>query len=147
MLHVTRIGTPSLIRLYLRTVDERLAAMWGARLRHRGHWAVNDPYRLAERLAGTSLYLSAGDGTRVPGDPPAPGDRLLERLIGPCTHDMATRLAKLGCPARTSFGPGTHDWPSWQRELERSWPFLTSALRNCDEVTKSGRESERGDKK
>jgi diacylglycerol O-acyltransferase / trehalose O-mycolyltransferase len=147
MLHVTRIGTPALIRLYLRTVDERLAAMWGARLRRRERWAANDPYHLADRLAGTPLYLSAGDGTRVPGDPPAPGDRLLERLIGPGTRDLAARLHGLGCPARTSFGPGTHDWPSWQRELERSWPFLTAALRNCDEVTKSGRESERRDKK
>jgi diacylglycerol O-acyltransferase / trehalose O-mycolyltransferase len=128
MLHVTRLGTPSLLRLYLRTVDERLGAMWGARLREDKRWRDNDPYHLADRLAGTPLYLSAGDGTRVPGDEPAPGDRLLERLIGPGTRDLATRLAELGCPARTSFGPGTHYWPSWQRELERSWPFLTAAL-------------------
>ncbi|MEO6086980.1 MAG: esterase family protein, partial [Umezawaea sp.] len=61
-------------------------------------------------------------------DPSAPGERLLERLIGPTSRDLARKLAALGTPARTSFGPGTHYWPSWQRELTRSWPFLIDAL-------------------
>jgi S-formylglutathione hydrolase FrmB len=153
LLHVTRPGMGLLIRLYLRTVDERLGAMWGSRLGSYKRWRNNDPYHLAPLLTGTRVYLSAGDGTRVPGDPPAPGDRLLERLIAPSTHDLAARLGKLGSPARTSFGPGTHDWPSWQRELERSWPFLCAALGcdsrrdvDCDVVTKSDAESEGSDK-
>lgn len=128
MLHVTRLGMPSLLRYYLHSVDERLAAMWGSRLVHRKRWTSSDPYRVADRLAGTPLYLSAGDGHRVPGDEPAPGDELLERLIGPTTRDLAKRLAALEVPVITSFGPGTHFWPAWRRELDRSWPFLTTAL-------------------
>lgn len=129
MLHTTRPGMPSLIRGYLRSVGERVGSMWGARLGGRDRWAANNPYRLADRLAATPLYLSWGDGTRVAGDPPAPGDRLLERLIGPTSAALAGRLAALGHPARTSLGPGTHDYPPWQRELDRSWPFLLDALR------------------
>ncbi|NGY64404.1 esterase family protein [Lentzea sp. NEAU-D13] len=128
LLHTTRRGVPLLLRYFLRSVGERMSAMWGPRWWRRALWAGNDPYRLAPRLIGTPLYVAAGDGTRVAGDPPAPGDRLLERLIGPTSHDFAERMAALGSPVRTSFRPGTHDWPSWQRELDRSWVFLTGAL-------------------
>lgn len=128
MAHTTRFGIPSLLRFYLRTVDERLSSMWGGYWTHRGRWASGDPYRLADGLAGIPVYLGAGDGRRVAGDPPVPGDRLLERMVGPTSRDLAKRLAALGRPAVTSFGPGTHDWPSWQREMNRSWPFLLNAL-------------------
>ncbi|MFC4078604.1 alpha/beta hydrolase [Amycolatopsis samaneae] len=130
MVHTTRLGTPLLLRRYLRTVGERMAAMWGGRWSSRDRWLRNDPYHLADGLLGTPVYLAAGDGNRVRGDPPAPGDRLLERIVGPASHDLARRLAALSWPATTSFGAGTHDWPSWQRELDRSWPFLVDALRS-----------------
>jgi diacylglycerol O-acyltransferase / trehalose O-mycolyltransferase len=128
LLHTTRRGVPLLLRHFLRSVGERMNAMWGPRWSRHTIWADNDPYRLAERLAGTRLYVAAGDGTRVPGDPPAPGDRLLERLIAPTSRDFAARMAAIGHPVCTSFGPGTHDWPSWQRELDRSWAFLLAAF-------------------
>lgn len=128
MLHVTRPGMPTLLRYYLHTVDERSAALWGARLHSSVRRSGGDPCRVADRLSGTPLYLSAGDGNRMPGDEPAPGDRLLERLIGPTSRDLAKRLAALGIPVTTSFGTGAHFWPAWRRELDRSWPFLTAAL-------------------
>jgi S-formylglutathione hydrolase FrmB len=128
LLHITRRGVPLLMRYFVRSVGERMNAMWGPRWYQRAAWAANNPYMVAERLIGTPLYIAAGDGNRVPGDPPAPGDRLLERLVAPTSHDFARRMAELGHPVCTSFGPGTHDWPSWQRELDRSWAFLTTAL-------------------
>jgi diacylglycerol O-acyltransferase / trehalose O-mycolyltransferase / mycolyltransferase Ag85 len=27
------------------------------------------------------------------------------------------------------YGPGTHDWPYWQRELRRALPSLLNAMR------------------
>lgn len=128
LVHITRFGTPLLVRAYLRTVGERLSPMWGGRWARRGQWAREDPCRLADALRGTPVYLSAGNGKRVPGDAPAPGDRLLERLIGPASQDLAKRLAASGQAATTNFGDGTHTWPSWQREVNRSWPFLLAAL-------------------
>jgi diacylglycerol O-acyltransferase / trehalose O-mycolyltransferase / mycolyltransferase Ag85 len=39
------------------------------------------------------------------------------------------RLTQLGAAATFDFyGPGSHDWPFWQRELHRAWPLLTNAL-------------------
>ena len=39
------------------------------------------------------------------------------------------RLTQLGAAATFDFyGPGSHDWPYWQRELHRAWPLLTNAL-------------------
>ncbi|WP_158890541.1 alpha/beta hydrolase [Amycolatopsis anabasis] len=130
MLHVTRPFAALLLRYYLRSVGERLNAMWGPRWTQRARWKRNDPVHLAERLAGTPLYLAAGDGARVAGDARAPGEKLIERLVAPATRELADRMAALGEPPRTSFGPGVHYWPSWQRELERSWPFLVGALKD-----------------
>jgi S-formylglutathione hydrolase FrmB len=43
---------------------------------------------------------------------------------------FAGRLRRLGIEATTDFyGPGTHRWPYWERELRRSLPLLLRALR------------------
>lgn len=128
MLHINRPGIPLLLRGYLRSVGERLNAMWGPRRTARAVWAANDPYLLVERLAGTALYLSAGNSRRPEGDPRAPFERVYERLVGPLTLDLATAAAAAGVPAELSYGPGTHAWPSWRREFARSWPFLIRAI-------------------
>nr|WP_083466197.1 alpha/beta hydrolase family protein [Kibdelosporangium sp. MJ126-NF4]CEL14128.1 putative secreted protein [Kibdelosporangium sp. MJ126-NF4]CTQ88495.1 putative secreted protein [Kibdelosporangium sp. MJ126-NF4] len=129
MLHTTRLGTSALLHYFLRSVGERMKNMWGSRWSHRAHWRTSDPYWLVDELAATPLYIAAGDGDRVPGDPPAPGDRMIERIVAPASRALAKRLEQRGHPMiRTSFGAGTHDWPSWQRELGRSWPFLLAAL-------------------
>jgi diacylglycerol O-acyltransferase / trehalose O-mycolyltransferase len=42
---------------------------------------------------------------------------------------FVARLRRLGIPVRPDFyGPGTHDWPYWERELERALPLLRRAL-------------------
>jgi len=47
---------------------------------------------------------------------------------------FATRLRQLGIEAATDFyGPGTHTWPYWERELHRSLPLLLRALRSADD--------------
>jgi S-formylglutathione hydrolase FrmB len=57
-----------------------------------------------------------------------PGSGLLERWVAATTESLAIRLAALGIPATVSRGHGAHEWPTWRRELERSWPFLVTAL-------------------
>jgi len=38
-------------------------------------------------------------------------------------------LRALKIPAQFDFyGPGTHDWPYWQRDLHHAWPLLQHAL-------------------
>jgi len=42
---------------------------------------------------------------------------------------LAARLRALKIPAQFDFyGPGTHDWPYWQRDLHQAWPLLQHAL-------------------
>jgi S-formylglutathione hydrolase FrmB len=42
---------------------------------------------------------------------------------------LLARLRELRIPVTTDFyGPGTHTWPYWERELHRSLPMLLDAL-------------------
>jgi diacylglycerol O-acyltransferase/trehalose O-mycolyltransferase len=132
LLHITRRGMPAFIAAMLLREREHRAALWGSPRRDRKRWLANDPYHLAERLRGTALYLSYADGRPLPTDHVPPGSGMLERWVAPTTERLASRLAALGIPATVSRGHGAHEWPTWRRELDRSWPFLLAAL-GCDD--------------
>ena len=134
LLHTTRRGMPAFVALMLLREREQRHALWGSPRRHRALWLANDPYELAPRLRGTALYLSRADGHPPPEDDVPRGCGPLERWVGQTTESFATRLASLGIPATVSRGRGGHEWPTWRRELERAWPFLTSAL-GCRDAT------------
>ena len=43
------------------------------------------------------------------------------------------RLQALDIPAQTDlYGSGSHDWPYWERELERALPTLLGGLTEAD---------------
>ncbi|HWF49433.1 MAG TPA: alpha/beta hydrolase family protein [Solirubrobacteraceae bacterium] len=128
LLHLTRRGMPAFLATMLMREHEHRHAMWGSPRRERGTWMANDPYHLAERLRGTALYLSRADGKPRPGDHVPPGSGLIERWVAPTTDSFASRLAALHIPATISHGAGAHEWPTWRRELDRSWPFLVEGL-------------------
>jgi diacylglycerol O-acyltransferase/trehalose O-mycolyltransferase len=128
LLHITRRGMPAFIAAMLLRESEQRHALWGSPRGSRDRWLANDPYHLAERLRGTALYLSCADGKPPATDDVPPGSGLLERWIAPTTESLATRLEALGIPATVSRGQGSHEWPTWRRELERSWPFLAKGL-------------------
>jgi diacylglycerol O-acyltransferase/trehalose O-mycolyltransferase len=95
-------------------------------------WEAHDPYHLAERLRQVPLFVSVGDGTAGPFDPPGTQDDL-EAALSQQNQALAGRLKQLGAEVRTDFyGPGTHSWPYWQRELHRSLPMLLDALHGGD---------------
>jgi S-formylglutathione hydrolase FrmB len=128
LLHVTRRGMPAFVAMMLLREHEHRHALWGSPARGRARWMANDPWHLAERLRGTALYLARADGRPLPEDDVPPGTGLIERWIAPSTDSLAARLAQLGIPATISHGSGAHEWPTWRRELHRSWPFLLDAL-------------------
>jgi diacylglycerol O-acyltransferase/trehalose O-mycolyltransferase len=128
LLHLTRPGMPAFVATMLMREHEHRHALWGSPRRERGTWMANDPHHLAERLRGTALYLSRADGKPLPEDHVPPGSGLIERWVAPTTESLAARLAALGIPATISRGPGAHEWPTWRRELDRSWPFLVAGL-------------------
>jgi S-formylglutathione hydrolase FrmB len=104
-------------------------ALWGDPVAQQAIWADHDPYNLAKRLRHTALFIACGDGTAGgPFDRPGHKDSL-EALIYGENIALTNRLAELDIPVTTDFyGPGSHSWPYWQRELHQSLPTLLNAL-------------------
>ncbi|MET9317406.1 alpha/beta hydrolase family protein [Kribbella sp. NPDC003505] len=103
--------------------------VWGDPVAQRGIWEAHDPYYLAHRLKSLPVYLSCGDGTAGPLDPPGKTDAL-EADFNRQNHALAAELERLGAKHLTTnfYGPGTHAWAYWQRELHASLPMLLQAL-------------------
>jgi diacylglycerol O-acyltransferase/trehalose O-mycolyltransferase len=102
------------------TSDPR--AVWGDPAMDRGVWAAHDPTALASRLRGTRLYVASGNGEHG-------GERdAIEATVYAESRAFVARLRKLRIPVRADFyGPGTHTWRYWQRDLRRSLPLLLGA--------------------
>jgi diacylglycerol O-acyltransferase / trehalose O-mycolyltransferase len=133
VVHPLHDGFPAGIMGGLVEFGEDPLALWGDPVAQRRIWEAHDPYYLAVRLRRTPVFLSVGDGTAGPFDPPGVFDEL-EAELSLQNQAVAARFEKVGVPLRTDFyGPGTHDWPYWERELHRSLPMLLGALRGGHE--------------
>jgi S-formylglutathione hydrolase FrmB len=120
---------PSGLMDLLKDFGEDPLALWGDPVAQRAIWEAHDPYYLANRLRSIPVFLSSGDGTAGPFDPPGAYDDL-EAVLNEMNHAVADRLKAAGVRLTTDFyGPGTHNWPYWERELHRSLPLLLHALR------------------
>lgn len=104
--------------------------VWGDPVVQRRIWKAHDPFHLAERLRSIPVYLSCGDGTTGPLDPPG-GTSALEADFNRQNHALAAELERVGAKHVTThfYGPGTHGWAYWERELHASLPMLLGALR------------------
>ncbi|MGW5126539.1 alpha/beta hydrolase [Streptomyces sp. NPDC004069] len=104
--------------------------VWGDPVAQRGIWAAHDPFHLAKRLRSIPVYLSCGDGTTGPLDSPGSTSEL-ESDFNRQNHALAAELARVGAKHVTThfYGPGTHGWAYWERELHASLPMLLGALR------------------
>ncbi|MFF8097455.1 alpha/beta hydrolase [Streptomyces sp. NPDC016675] len=103
--------------------------VWGDPVAQRRVWEAHDPFHLARRLRSIPVYLSCGDGTTGPLD--APGSTsALEADFNRQNHALAAELQRVGAKKVTThfYGPGTHTWPYWERELHASLPMLLDAL-------------------
>ena len=119
--------------------------MWGPMGGPYNRW--NDALLNAERLRGTALYISSATGLAGRQDQVsyligqgAPElvaqvaavtlqveGGAIEAAINQCTHDLKTKLDALNIPATYEMrNVGTHSWPYWREDLEKSW-FTTIA--------------------
>ena len=69
--------------------------------------------------------MSAGNGRPGPlDDPDTPADDIEPTVLRE-RRAFVHRLRSEGIPAQVDFyGPGTHAWPYWERELKRALPVL-----------------------
>jgi S-formylglutathione hydrolase FrmB len=107
-------------------------AMFGPRDSNEINWAAHDPATLAANLGDTRLSLFTGNGQPGPLDG---GASLLTLLTaGPIeagaerlTELFQQRLQTLGIPGSfDDYGPGTHTWPYWARDLSQSIDAIMS---------------------
>ncbi len=97
------------------------------------NWAAHDPTTLAGNLRWTKLFLFTGNGPPGPLDPTLGVGTVGASSIEAGVHLMTTlfhqRLEKLGIPSVfDDYGPGTHSWPYWTRDLRESIGPVTAML-------------------
>ena len=109
--------------------------MWGPAVDPQ--WQVHDPMVNAERLRGTELFVSSGNG--LPGGidnhdpvlvvPQTIGGSVVEMVTNVCAAAFQSRLHSLGIPATFAYlSQGTHSWGLFETELRESWPVIGSAI-------------------
>src|SRR5262249_33137515 len=108
--------------------------LWGDRRRQADIWRQHNPIDRVADLRGTSLFISYGNGDPGRLEPrgvdPGVGGRT-ERTLAAGNVDFVRRLNELGIPAEVdAYGPGTHTWPYWQRELHRALPGIMRTLQS-----------------
>jgi S-formylglutathione hydrolase FrmB len=100
---------------------------WGPRATEEVRWRAHNPVDLAENLRGLSLTVRTGNGQ--PGGTYGGGPDAIEAGV----HSMSTifhdRLLALGIPhVWEDYGPGSHDWPYWERDLRNTLPAIMATL-------------------
>ncbi|TMM09901.1 MAG: hypothetical protein E6G01_18815, partial [Actinobacteria bacterium] len=98
-------------------------SMFGDRVTQEVNWADHDPATLAENLRDTRLSMYFGNGQPGPLDPSPvdPGGTTIEAAVARDNVDFHNRLDSLGIPSYyDAYGPGTHSWPYWTRDLRQS---------------------------
>jgi S-formylglutathione hydrolase FrmB len=97
-------------------------SMFGPRVSEEINWAAHDPTTLAENLAHTKLLMYTGNGTPGPLDSsPNLEASAVEAGVEQLTQLFHERLRALRIPSVfDDYGPGTHSWPYWVRDLRQS---------------------------
>ena len=97
-------------------------SIFGPRSTQELNWAAHDPTTLAPNLRGIKLMMFTGNGQTGPLDrSPTSLSATIEsgvQVLSTLFHD---RLRSLGIPSSfDDYGPGTHAWPYWNRDLRQS---------------------------
>ena len=102
-------------------------APFGDPVTHQLTWAGHNPASLVTNLARTDVALWCGNGLPGPLEPPDSGPQ--SAAIEAAAHESTTYFAQAarqdGVPVTfTDYGPGTHAWPYWARDLREWLPRL-----------------------
>ena len=107
------------------------ASVWGPRQTDEVRWRSQNPWDLAGNLRPLQLAIRTGNGQRGPLDEGGAPYDPLEAGVHENSVSLHTRLKALRIPHTwDDYGPGTHTWPYWARDLRRSLPQQLAVLRH-----------------
>jgi S-formylglutathione hydrolase FrmB len=102
---------------------------FGNRLLNDANWQAHDPWVQAPNLRGMTLQIDTGNGTPGPLDSNKFNFDLVEEQVHEMSVSFHNRLLALGIPHTwDDYGPGTHTWPYWQRDLTQALPSMLATL-------------------
>jgi S-formylglutathione hydrolase FrmB len=106
------------------------ACVWGDPTTDDVYWRADDPTYLASNLHGVSLFVASGNGEPGPLDTPSSdAGGSIEATVWEMNQAFAGALQGDGIPFTSYFyGPGTHSWPYWQRDLVHFLPQMEAAF-------------------
>lgn len=125
------------VRLSVVTRGGDLDNMWGPRGSER--WRYHDTISHPEKLRGTAVYMSAGNGDIGPEDPGEYGSEkhamwfgiVLERGVNEATRKFSRALTDAGVTHRADYGTtGLHNWATFMRYFDDGWEYIKPALQN-----------------
>ena len=98
-------------------------AIWGPRATDEIYWRAHNPVDLAGNLAGMVLAVRTGNGQPGPYDQGGPPFDPIEEGVHEMSVSFHQRLVELKVQhVWDDYGPGTHSWPYWRRDLQRDLP-------------------------
>jgi len=104
-------------------------AIWGDPVAQRAIWMANDPKYHVHLLHRVKLFVASGDGQPGPYDRSSQTTDPIEAEVYAESLNFVHALRHAHVPVTTDFyGPGTHSWPYWQRDLHQSFPMLMQAI-------------------
>jgi S-formylglutathione hydrolase FrmB len=103
-------------------------AMFGDPVLDRINWLGHNPATLVTNLASTELDLWTGNGTPGPFDSAGVNElsgEAIETIVHASAHFFASAANNAHVPYYLDdYGPGTHSWPYWARDLVQYLPKL-----------------------
>jgi S-formylglutathione hydrolase FrmB len=104
--------------------------IWGDPVTQQANLEGHDPTVLAPSLGDTTLFAAWGNGQAGPLDTPSSqASGLLEMVIAPMNAGFVQAVQRSGIPITAwSYGPGTHSWPYWLRDLAKFLPMAMAAI-------------------
>jgi S-formylglutathione hydrolase FrmB len=91
-------------------------------------WRAHNPWDLAPALAGMHVALYTGNGAPGPLDNGGALD-IQEQQVHAMNVALHQRLDSLAIPHTwRDYGPGTHTWPYWQRDLREELPQIMATI-------------------
>ncbi|MBN1528909.1 MAG: esterase family protein [Thermoleophilaceae bacterium] len=106
-------------------------SVWGPRATSEIRWRSENPWDLAANLRPLTLTILTGNGEPGPLDAPGATPDPIEAGVRANSVSLHHRLTALGIAHRwDDYGPGTHTWPYWARDLRQTLPALLAVLRH-----------------